>query len=66
MTDRGTTEGPWRRRLIHPLEALVAYAAFGVLRLLPFKAASALGGLAGQLKADGFASIAEAVGADHR
>ncbi|MFB3135253.1 MAG: lipid A biosynthesis lauroyl acyltransferase [Rhodospirillales bacterium] len=43
-----TTGVPWRRRLIHPLEALVAYAAFGVLRLLPFRAASALGGLVGR------------------
>ena len=48
MAVRSTTEVPWRRRLIHPLEALVAYAAFGVLRLLPFKAASALGGLVGR------------------
>ncbi len=43
-----TTEVPWRRRLIHPLEALAAYAAFGALRLLPFRAASALGGVAGR------------------
>ncbi len=45
---RSSTEVPWRRRLIHPLEALVAYAAFGVLRLRPVTAASALGGLVGR------------------
>ncbi len=48
MAVNSTTEVPWRRRLIHRLEALVAYAAFGVVRLLPFKAASALGGVLGR------------------
>ena len=47
MAVNSTTEVPWRR-LIHRVEALVAYAAFGVLRLLPFKAASALGGVVGR------------------
>ncbi len=38
MAVKSTTEVPWRR-LIHRLDALIAYAKFGVLRLLPFRAA---------------------------
>lgn len=39
---------PWRVRLVHAFEAVAAYAAFGLIRLLPLRAASSLGGWLGR------------------
>lgn len=49
MADISRLERTLRRRLLHPVEALTSYAAFGLLRLLPLDWASALGGLIGRI-----------------
>src|SRR3989338_9043175 len=48
MADISRIERTLRKRLLHPIEALASYAAFGLLKLLPLDLASALGGLLGR------------------
>lgn len=41
-------KGPWRRWVMHPLEAALVYPLYGLFRLLPLDTASAIGGWIGR------------------